>query len=331
MRLRGAAATRRRRLPRAPRTPVHLERRNWRRVLKRTFKEFREDNVMDLAAALTYYAVLASFPAMLVFVAILGLAGQHPQTTNAVLEIVGDLGPQSAVDTFEAPLREVIESKGGATAILGVGLAGALWAASGYVGAFMRASNRIYEVEEGRPFWKLRPLQIALTVAGVLLLALVAIALVVTGPIAESIGAQIGLGDTAVTLWNVLKWPVMLTVVMAMFAALFYISPNVRRPAGVHWVGLGGVLAVLVWVLASAGFALYVANFGSYNATYGTLGGVVIFLVWLWVSNIALLLGVELNAEVERERELAAGLPAEERIQLPPREAADGLRSSAEG
>lgn len=273
---------------------------------------------MDWAAALTYYAVLALFPGLVVLVAILGLAGQHPQTTDALLEIVRDIGPASAVDTFRGPIEGVVKSNGGAGALLSVGLLGAIWSASGYVGAFIRASNAIYEVEEGRPFWKRRPLQIAITVAMVLLLALVALAIVLTGPLARAVGGVIGLGSTAVTVWSIAKWPVIVVVVMGMFAVLYYVAPNVRQPK-LRWVTPGGVVAVLAWLAASAGFALYVSNFGSYDKTYGSLGGVVVFLVWLWLSNLALLFGAELDAELERARELAAGLPAEESIQLPER------------
>jgi membrane protein len=291
-------------------------------ALKRTFREFQEDNLTDWAAALTYYSVLALFPGLVVLVAILGLAGQHPQTTNALLEVVRDVGPASAVDTFRGPIESVVKSNGGAGALLGVGLLGAIWSASGYVGAFIRASNAIYEVAEGRPFWKRRPLQIAITIAMVLLLALVSIAIVVTGPLARSIGDVIGLGETAVTIWSIAKWPVIVLVVMGMFAVLYYVAPNVRQPR-LRWVTPGGVVAVLAWLVASAGFALYVSNFGSYDKTYGSLGGVVVFLVWLWLSNLALLFGAEFDAELERSRELAAGLPAEESIQLPPRTPAE--------
>ena len=287
-------------------------------TLKRTIRELRDDNLTDWAAALTYYSVLAIFPGLIVLVAILGLVGQHPQTTNALLDIVRDIGPASAVDTFRGPIESVVKSNGGAGALLGVGLLFAIWSASGYIGAFMRAINVIYEVEEGRPFWKRRPLQIVITVAMVLLLALVAISLVVTGPLARSIGDVIGLGDTTITIWNIGKWPVIVAVVMGMFTVLYYVAPNVRQPR-LRWVTPGGVLAVLLWLVASAGFALYVANFGSYDKTYGSLGGVIVFLVWLWLSNLALLFGAEFDAELERSRELAAGLPAEDSLQLPER------------
>ena len=287
-------------------------------TLKRTVREFRDDNLTDWAAALTYYAVLAIFPGLIVLVAILGLVGQHPETTNALLDIVDDIGPESAVETFRGPIESVVTSNSGAGALLGVGLLFAIWSASGYIGAFIRAMNAIYEVEEGRPFWKRRPLQIVITVAMVLLLAIVAISIVLTGPLARSIGDAIGLGDTAVTAWSIAKWPVIVAIVMGMFAVLYYVAPNVRQPR-LRWITPGGVVAVLAWLVVSAGFAVYVANFGSYDKTYGSLGGVIVFLVWLWLSNLALLFGAEFDAELERSRELAAGLPAEDSILLPER------------
>ena len=224
-------------------------------------------------------------------------------------------------DDVEEPLRGVVDNKGGAGALLGAGLVVALWSASGYIGAFTRAVNAIYEVEEGRPFWKRRPLQVVLTLVMVLLVALVSIALVLTGDLAEAIGSALGVGATAVDVWAWAKWPVMLAIVMTAFALLYYTAPNVRQPR-FRWITPGGLLAVVLWVAASAAFAVYVANFGSYNKTYGTLGGVISFLVWLWLTNIALLLGAELDAELERERELKAGLTAESELQLPPRKAA---------
>ncbi len=291
-------------------------------TLKRTVREFRQDNLTDWAAALTYYAVLSIFPALVVFVAIVGLVGQDPQTTDSITHIVGDVTSKSTADSVHDTIRNVINAKGGAGALLGIGLIGAVWTASGYIGAFMRAMNAIYEVEEGRPFWKRRPLQIAMTVVAVFGVALVAIALVVTGSLAQSIGDQVGLGDTAVTVWSIAKWPVMLVVISLLFAGLYFLAPNVRQPR-FRVVTPGGAVAVLIWVIASAGFSLYVANFGSYNRTYGSLGAAVTFLVWLWITNLALLFGAELDAEIERTRELAAGEPAEDQILLPPREPAE--------
>jgi membrane protein len=284
-------------------TPLDLPVRGWIGAIKRTIARFRADNLMDRAAALTYYTVLSIFPALIALVSILGLAGQNPQTTNALLGIVDDLGPSSAVDTLRSPIEHVVNDKGSASALLFVGLAVAVWSASGYVGAYTRAANAIYGTEEGRPFWKLRPIQLLVTLALVLLLAIVGVAVVVTGPVASAVAKPLGLGDAAVTAWNVAKWPVLLAVVMLMLAVLYYWAPNVRQP-GFRWITPGSVLAVAIWILGSAGFALYVANFGSYDATYGSLGGVIVFLVWLWLSNVAVLLGTQLNAELDRERKL---------------------------
>ena len=305
----------------APESPTDIHGRGWFAVLKRTVSEFREDNLTDWAAALTYYTVLSVFPALLALAAILGLLGQNPQTTNALLKVIGDIGPSSAVDTFRAPIQSLITHKREAGILLVVGLATALWSASAYVGAFIRASNAIYERDEGRPFWKLRPMQLAVTLVMVLLVALVGIAIVVTGPLAKAIAGPIGLGNAAVTAWSIAKWPVLLAVVMLMLAILYYWAPNVRPPK-FRWITPGSVLAVIVWITASAGFAVYVANFGSYDKTYGSLGAVVIALIWLWISNIAVLLGQELNAELERERELEAGdRRAHREIQVEPRSA----------
>jgi membrane protein len=288
-------------------------------VLKRTAAEFKEDNLTDWAAALTYYAVLALFPALLALVALVGIFGQYPQTTNALLDIVRQVsGNESALDGLKDTIDGIVRNKGGAGALLGLSLAGALWSASGYIGAFMRASNAIYEVPEGRPFWKLRPLQVVVTLGIVLLLALVLVALVVTGPVAKAIGDQVGLGDTAVTIYQIVKWPIMAAIVLVILAVLYYIAPSARLPK-IQWLSPGALVALVIWILASAAFGFYVANFGSYNKTYGTLGGAISLLVWMWITNLAVLFGQELNAEIERGRELTAGLPAERELQLPPR------------
>jgi membrane protein len=268
-------------------------------TLKAAFKRFSEDELTDRAAALTYYGVLALFPGLIVMVALLGLFGQYPQTTNALLEIVDKVSPGSTVETFREPLTEVVQAKGGAGALFGVGLIAAIWSASGYIGAFMRAANAIYDVKEGRPFWKLRPLQVAMTLGMVLLLTVVAVALVITGPIAKAIGDEIGLGQTAVDVWNVAKWPVLILIVMLTFAVLYHTAPNVR-PRKFRLLTWGSALAVIVWIIASIGFAVYVGNFGSYNTTYGSLGAVIVGLIWLWISNLALLLGVEIDAVREQ-------------------------------
>jgi len=286
-------------------------------ALKRTVSEFREDNLTDWAAALTYYAVLSLFPALIALISILGLVVDPKTITRVVTDVVSQLGPPSAVDTFKKPIEQISSNQ--STALLGLvfGVAAALWTASGYVGAFMRASNAIYEREEGRPFWILRPLQILVTFVLVMMAALVVLSLIATGPVAKAVGDAVGLGDTAVTVWNIAKWPVLLVVVMVMLAILYWPAPNARHH-GFRWVSPGAVLAIVVWIVASVAFAFYVGNFGSYNKTYGALAGVIVFLVWMWITNLAVLLGAEVNAEVERSRELEAGVPgADEDIKAP--------------
>ena len=301
-------------------SPRQLSRRAWWETVKRTVDEFQRDNLTDWAAALTYYSVLSLFPMLIVLVALLGLVGQG-STIDTLTESLANAGLKGIAGSIDKPLHDVVANKGGAGALLGFGLLGSLWSASGYIGAFMRASNDIYEVQEGRPFWKRRPLQVAITLVMVLLVALVAIALVLTGSLANAVGDAVGVGRDAVNVWEIAKWPVMLLVVITTFALLYYVAPNVRQPK-LRWLTPGGVLGALIWVIASAGFGLYVANYGDYNKTYGALGGVITFLVWLWLTNLALLVGAEFDAELERQRELAAGLPAKDEIQLPPREPA---------
>jgi membrane protein len=203
-----------------------------------------------------------------------------------------------------------------------VGVVSALWAASGYVSAFADASNTIYEVEEGRPFWKLKPLQLAITFVLILLAALVALALVLSGPIVGALGSSLGISDTVLTVWRYAKWPALIVLVLAIFCTLYYTSPN-ARPTGVRWVMSGAFVALALWIVASIALALYAANFGSYDKTYGTLGGVVVFLIWLWVTNMAILLGAEFNAETERARQIEGGVAGAEReLQLDEREPA---------
>ncbi len=313
----------------APDAPTDLGKRSWLGTGKRVVSEFRDDNLTDWAAALTYYAVLSIFPAFIALISILGLVVDPATITRVVTDVVRQLGPESAVDTFAGPIEQLASNRSTAVVGLVVGVALAIWTASNYVGAFMRASNAIYERDEGRPFWKLRPLQLLVTLVLVLMAALVVLALIVTGPVAQAIGDAVGLGDAAVTAWNIAKWPVLLVVVMVMLAILYWSAPNAKI-AGFRWVSPGSVVAVVLWIVASVGFAFYVSNFSSYNKTYGALAGVIVFLVWMWITNIAVLLGAELNAETERARELEAGVPgAEEDIQAPYRDVPKEEREKA--
>jgi membrane protein len=269
-------------------------------TLKRVYAEFREDNLTDWAAALTYYGLLSLFPALIALVSLLGLIGDPETTTRKVTDVITEIGPESAAETFSGPVESIASSRGTAGFAFVLGLAVAIWSASGYVGAFIRASNLIYATEESRPFWKLRPLQIAITLAMVLLTALLAVGLVLTGPIVGAIADAVGVGSTAVTIWEIAKWPVMAAVFVGMVSLLYYTSPDAEL-RGFRWVTPGAGVAIVVWALASAGFALYVANFGSYDKTYGTLGGLVALLVWLWITNVAILFGHALNAQLERD------------------------------
>ncbi len=300
-------------------SPTDLSKRSWGYVLRKTVREFSGDQCTDLAAALTYYAVLAVFPAAIALTSLLGVVGKGTDSVNTLLDIVGDLGGASMVESVRDPLLEISRSHTAGLAFV-LGLGGALWSASAYIGAFGRAMNRIYEVREGRPIWKLRPvLLLLLTLVLVVLAAAVLLALVVTGPVTDSVGSALGLGSSVRLAWDLAKWPLILLTVVVMVALLYYATPNVKQPR-FRWVSIGAVLAILTWIVVSALFGFYVAHFSSYDRTYGALGGVIAFLLWLWLTNLALLFGAELDAELERGRELESGMPAERSIQLPPRD-----------
>jgi len=290
-------------------TPTDLRGRSWIGVLRRTVSEFSDDNLTDWAAALTYYAVLAIFPALIVVVSVLGLIGES--ATQPLIDNLGSVAPGPAKEIFTSAIENIQGSQGTAGVFFVVGLLGALWSASGYVGAFMRASNAIYDIEEGRPLWKTLPLRVGLTLLLMVLTAVSAVAVTLSGGLAQETGNVIGVGETAVDVWNIAKWPVLLLFVSFLFAVLYWAAPNVKQP-GFRWITPGGVLAVIGWVIASLAFAFYVGNFGSYNKTYGALAGPIVFLVWLWLSNVMILLGAEFNAELERGRAIEAGLRPED-------------------
>ncbi len=301
----------------APDTLGDLPRRSWWTVLRSTGREFMEDELPDRAAALTYYGILAIFPALLVLVSVLGVVGKA--ATDAVLDDVGKLAPGAARDILRNAVVQLQDNGGTSTVLMVVGLAAALWSASGYVGAFIRSSNEVYDIREGRPVWKTTPLRVGLTLLLMVLLAASAVIVVFTGPLADRVGRALGVGATALTVWSIAKWPVLLLLVTLMVALLYWAAPNVRD-RGFRWISPGSFLAVVLWVAASAGFALYVANFPSFNKTYGTLAGVIVFLVWLWISNLAILLGLEFDAELSRERAAQGGLPAGEEPYVQPRD-----------
>jgi membrane protein len=289
-------------------------------TLKRAVKEFSEDNMTDWAAALTYYGLLSLFPALIALVSIVGVFGDPQATTQKITDIVTQIGPQSAADTFSDPIKTITQDRGAAGVLLIVGILAALWSASGYTGAYMRASNIIWETPEGRPFWKARPLQMLVTLVMILLMLVIGLSIAMTGPIVEAVADPLGIGSGAVTVWEIAKWPVLILLFALMLSILNYTAPNVKQ-RGFKLITVGSLFSMIVWIIASVLFAFYVANFGSYNKTYGALGGLISLLVWMWITNVAILLGNELNAEIERSKEMEEGVPrADREIQLKPRD-----------
>jgi membrane protein len=303
---------------RKPDSPTDLTGRSWIYVLRKTLREFGDDHCTDLAAGLTYYAVLALFPAAIALVSLLGVVGQAQNSVKTVLDVLRPLVSPSTLNTIQPALTNIATSPGAGIGLI-VGLLGALWSASGYVSAFGRAMNAVYEIDEGRPFWKLRPVTLLVTLVAILLIALVLVMLIVSGPLASSLGSVIGLSSAVVTVWNIVKWPVIVLFVVLIVAILYYATPNVKQPR-FRWVSVGAFVAITIWILASIAFAFYVATFGSYDKTYGSLAGAVVGLLWLWLTNVALLFGAELDSELERGRQLQAGIAAESELQLPARD-----------
>jgi membrane protein len=304
----------------APDQPTDLPRRAWGGVLKRTVREFSDDHLTDLAAALTYYGVLAMFPALIVIVSVLGLIGHS--VTHPLVQNLSTVAPGPAKAVLSSAIDNIQGRRGTAGVLFVVGLLGSLWSASGYIAAFMRASNVVWDVEEGRPIWKTVPLRLGVTLVTVVLLTISAVAVVFTGPLAGKLGNLIGVGSTGVQVWEIAKWPVMALVVALILAILYYFGPNVRQP-GFRWVSPGSIVAVVGWIVVSAVFAVYVANFASYNKTYGALASVVVFLVWLWITNVVILFGAELNAEIERGRQIEGGHAPDAEPYLPLRDDRD--------
>jgi membrane protein len=304
--------------PAKPDSPDDLDKRSWKYVLRKTLREFRSDGCIDMAAALTYFSVLSVFPALIALFSLLGVFGQGTAAADAILGIIEQAAPGETADTIRGPIEQIASSPAAGFALI-TGIVLAVWSASGYVSAFSRAMNRIYEIDEGRPFWKLKPVQLLVTVIGIVLLFIAATILLVSGPVATAVGDALGVGDIAQTLWSILKWPVLAVIVVLMVAILYYATPNAKQPK-FRWISIGALTAIIVLALATFVFGLYVGNFSNYDRTYGSLAGIVIFLLWLWIANLALLFGAEFDAEMERARQLEAGIAAEADIQLPPRD-----------
>lgn len=303
--------------PRKPDSPTDLTKPSFTYTLKKTLREFSSDQCTDLAASLTYYTVLALFPGLLAVVSILGLVSDPQETIKQLLQVITNVGGGDVADLLRSPVEGLVRSPAAPVTFI-VGLLGALWSASGYVGAFGRAMNRIYNVREGRPIWKLRPTMLGVTLFTVVLLV-VGLFVLVSGPLARAFGDVIGLGDAAALVVSIVQWPILLIVMIVVVAVLYYWAPNIRQ-SNFKWVSGGALVAITIWIIASVGFGFYVGNFSNYNATYGSLGGVIVFLLWIWITNNALLFGAEFDAELERGRQLQAGIRAEEEIQLPERD-----------
>ncbi|MFI9648244.1 YihY/virulence factor BrkB family protein [Streptomyces sp. NPDC052040] len=302
---------------RAPDGPTELSGRSWRAVFKGTLREFRNDELTDRAAALTYYGVLSLFPALLVLVSLLGTAGRS--TTDTVLDNLKRFAPGSARNIITRAVEQLQGHSATGSVMAIAGLALALWSASGYIAAFIRTANVVYDMPEGRPIWKVLPLRIAVTLVLVVLAMVSALIVVFTGGLARQAGSALGIGHTALTVWSVAKWPVLAVLITVMIAILYWAAPNAKVP-GFRWVSPGSVLALVIWLAASGGFAVYVTNFAAYNKTYGTMAGVIVFLVWLWIGNLAILLGLEFDAETARQRAIAGGLPPDQEPYAEPRD-----------
>ncbi|MDQ1582985.1 MAG: rane protein [Microbacteriaceae bacterium] len=304
--------------PRKPQTPAQMEKPSWKYVFRKSIREFGSDQCTDIAAALTYYGVLSIFPALVALVSLLGVTGQGEKATSAILAILQDVAPGSTANLLRGPLQQFADSPAAGFALIG-GIVIAIWSASAYVGAFSRAMNRVYEIDEGRPIWKLKPQQVLVTVVALILVLVVAIILAISGPVTDAVGSALGIGETPRVVWDIAKWPVLAIVVILIIAMLYYATPNAKQPK-FRWMSMGALLALIILVIATLLFGLYVANFSNYDRTYGSLAGIVVFLLWLWIANLALLFGAEFDAETERGRQLEAGIAAEENIQLPPRD-----------
>jgi membrane protein len=287
-------------------------------IIKRTLRSFYDDQMTHHAAALTYYALMSLFPAVLLALSLLGLLGQYPETYNAIMGYLREVAPASVVDPLDRSLRGALQSKGTAATALVVSVVVALYGTTGALEAARRALNVVFEVDGGRSFLRRKAIDVASTFV---LMALVLASLVmvfVGGGFAEDMLGFIGLGSTTARVWNIVRWPGAVAVAMLVFAFIYYVTPDVQQRS-FRWVTPGAAVGVLLWLGASFGLSTYVSKVGDVGAIYGAFAGAIVLVAWLWLTNVALLLGAELNAEIERERELGEGVPQRETLNRPAR------------
>lgn len=311
-----------------PDSPAEVEKRSWKFVVRRTLRAFGTDGCPDLAAGLTFYAILALVPAVMVSFSLISLLGRGEETARVVLDVVRALVPNAPAAPVRDVIAQIAEARlSGVVLVFGIGLA--LWAVARYVAALGRGMNRIYRVEEGRPAWKLKLGQLLVALVVIVCIAAVATLITVSGDVAEALGNAFGLGDMTLLVWRIARWPLLAAVVIFVLAFLYYFAPNVKL-ARFRWMSLGAAVALTVLLLASLAFGLYVSNFADYDRLYGAFGGIIVFALWLWIANIAILVGAEFDVELERVRELQAGIPAETQVQVPLRDASRIAKSVRE-
>ena len=301
-----------------PSNPTQIEKRSWKYIVKRTGTSFFRDHCTDGAATLTYYTILAVFPALVAAFSLLGVIGQNDDAARAVMGIIDEAAPEDIASMVRGPIEQLAQARGAGIALIS-GLLVALWSASSYVRAFSRIMNRIYRIEEGRPFWKLRPLQLLVTLLAILSFAIAAFILVMSGEVLSAVGNAVGASEIVQTTWRIAKWPLLVFVVVFIIAMLYFSAPNVQQPK-FRWISPGAIVAIVLIAVGTLGFGIYVTNFSNYDRTYGSLAGVVILLLWVWIANLGMLLGAEFDVELERARQLQGGIAAEEELQLSPRD-----------
>ncbi|WP_417510111.1 YihY/virulence factor BrkB family protein [Microbacterium sp.] len=291
----------------------------WTFAIRRIFRAFAADGCADVGASLAFYAILALLPASMVGFSILSVLGRDEETAQISLDVVRAVAPEEAADGVADFLRELADLRMSGL-LLASGVLLSIWAVARYVGVFARGMNRIHRVEEGRRIWALKLSQLAIAVVIIVCAVIAALFLAGSDRVAQAVGEVFGLGEVALFIWRIVRWPLLVLLVVFVVALLYYFAPNIR-PSRFRWMSLGAAVAILVLAIASMAFGFYIANLSDYDRVYGPLAGVIIFALWMWIANMSLLVGVEFDRELERVRELRDGVPAERQVQLPLRDA----------